>query len=225
MQELSAEERARLSPHHRRIDRARAGRARRTAAQGARDARTAGRDRSAARSFRHRSQLRTRIASDAAAHRHARQRAGALAGESYRRPPGDNFTAWRPNWFASARPAIACSPRRSPKSRDERADWRGIGGKGIFIKELEDALLAGTIDLAVHSMKDVPTEIPEGLGVSRDYAARRSARCLISRSGPQLERLPPGARVGTSSLRRQAQLRHTGRIWKWSTCAGTWTRG
>jgi hydroxymethylbilane synthase len=82
------------------------------------------------------------------------------------------------------------------------------GGKGIFVKELEDALLAGTIDLAVHSMKDVPTEVPEGL-VFPAITRREDARdCLISRSGRSLKGLPAGARIGTSSLRRQAQLRH-----------------
>lgn len=82
------------------------------------------------------------------------------------------------------------------------------GGKGIFIKELEDALLAGTIDLAVHSMKDVPTEIPDGL-VFPAITRREDPRdCLISRTGRSLKGLPAGARVGTSSLRRQAQLRH-----------------
>jgi hydroxymethylbilane synthase len=81
------------------------------------------------------------------------------------------------------------------------------GGKGIFIKELEDALLAGTIDLAVHSMKDVPTEIPDGL-VFPAITRREDPRdCLISRTGRSLKGLPAGARVGTSSLRRQAQLR------------------
>lgn len=82
------------------------------------------------------------------------------------------------------------------------------GEKGIFIKALEDALLARTIDLAVHSMKDVPTEIPDGL-VFPAITRREDPRdCLISRSGRSLKGLPPGARIGTSSLRRQAQLRH-----------------
>lgn len=82
------------------------------------------------------------------------------------------------------------------------------GAKGIFIKELEDALLAGTIDLAVHSMKDVPTEIPEGLTFPAVTRREDPRDCLISRSGRSLKGLPPGARIGTSSLRRQAQLRH-----------------
>ncbi|HEY6903125.1 MAG TPA: hydroxymethylbilane synthase, partial [Candidatus Acidoferrales bacterium] len=82
------------------------------------------------------------------------------------------------------------------------------GSKGIFIKELEEALLAGAIDLAVHSMKDVPTEIPDGLEFAA-IARREDPRdCLISREGATLKTLAPGARVGTSSLRRQAQLRH-----------------
>jgi hydroxymethylbilane synthase len=82
------------------------------------------------------------------------------------------------------------------------------GTKGIFIKELEEALIAGTADLAVHSMKDVPTENPAGL-VFPAITKREDVRdCLISRDGAKLKDLAPGARVGTSSLRRQAQLRH-----------------
>jgi hydroxymethylbilane synthase len=81
-------------------------------------------------------------------------------------------------------------------------------GKGIFIKELEDALLASTVDLAVHSMKDVPTEAPEGLTFPAVTRREDVRDCLISRAARKLEDLPPGARIGTSSLRRQAQLRH-----------------
>jgi len=82
-----------------------------------------------------------------------------------------------------------------------------MGTKGVFIKELEDALLAGEVDLAVHSMKDVPTETPRGL-VFPAITRREDVRdCLISHDGLTLEKLPAGARVGTSSLRRQAQIR------------------
>ncbi len=83
-----------------------------------------------------------------------------------------------------------------------------FGGKGIFIKELEDALLANTVDLAVHSMKDVPTEIPNGLAFPAITRREDPRDCLISRTGRSLKGLPSGARIGTSSLRRQAQLRH-----------------
>ncbi|HTX16664.1 MAG TPA: hydroxymethylbilane synthase [Candidatus Baltobacteraceae bacterium] len=82
------------------------------------------------------------------------------------------------------------------------------GGKGIFIKEIEDALLSGAVDLAVHSMKDVPTETPAGLAFAAITRREDPRDCLISRERLTLERLPQGARVGTSSLRRQAQLRH-----------------
>jgi hydroxymethylbilane synthase len=82
------------------------------------------------------------------------------------------------------------------------------GIKGIFIKELEDALLAGTVDLAVHSMKDVPTESPAGLEFAAITKRADPRDCLISRAGDALHALAEGARVGTSSLRRQAQLRH-----------------
>jgi hydroxymethylbilane synthase len=82
------------------------------------------------------------------------------------------------------------------------------GMKGIFIKELEDALLSGTVDLAVHSMKDVPTETPAGLAFPAITQREDPRDCLISRQGRTLKTLPFASRVGTSSLRRQAQLRH-----------------
>jgi hydroxymethylbilane synthase len=80
-----------------------------------------------------------------------------------------------------------------------------IGGKGIFIKELEDALLEETIDLAVHSVKDVPTDIPSRLMFPAVCRRDDVRDCLV---GSSLANLRHGARVGTSSLRRQAQLRH-----------------
>ncbi len=82
------------------------------------------------------------------------------------------------------------------------------GTKGVFIKELEEALLSGNADLAVHSMKDVPTENPVGL-IFPAITKREDVRdCLISHDSAKLKDLAYGARVGTSSLRRQAQLRH-----------------
>jgi hydroxymethylbilane synthase len=83
-----------------------------------------------------------------------------------------------------------------------------VGTKGMFLKELEDALLDGRIDLAVHSLKDVPTELPEGF-ILAAFLEREDVRdVLISRDGASLDALPRGARIGTSSLRRQSQLRH-----------------
>lgn len=83
-----------------------------------------------------------------------------------------------------------------------------IGGKGIFIKELEEALLEESIDLAVHSVKDIPTDIPSRLCFPAVCRRDDVRDCLISNSGTTLANLKQGARVGTSSLRRQAQLRH-----------------
>jgi hydroxymethylbilane synthase len=81
------------------------------------------------------------------------------------------------------------------------------GSKGLFIKEIEEALLAGEIDVAVHSLKDLPTVQPEGL-VLAAVPKREDARDVFIASNSQsLENLPPGARVATSSLRRQTQLR------------------
>ena len=82
-----------------------------------------------------------------------------------------------------------------------------IGGKGLFTREIEDALLAGGIDIAVHSMKDMPTEQPGGLGLTC-YLPREDVRdAFVSLSAGGLAELGEGAVVGTSSLRRQAQLR------------------
>ena len=83
-----------------------------------------------------------------------------------------------------------------------------VGGKGLFVKEIEDALLRNDADIAVHSLKDVPSDLPEGLEVTI-FPDREDPRdALISRAGLRLEELPEGARVGTSSLRRIAQLKN-----------------
>jgi hydroxymethylbilane synthase len=89
--------------------------------------------------------------------------------------------------------------------RMQQAPLTQIGGKGIFIKELEEALLEETIDLAVHSVKDVPTDIPSRLMFPAVCRRDDVRDCLV---GSTLANLRHGARVGTSSLRRQAQFRH-----------------
>ena len=81
-----------------------------------------------------------------------------------------------------------------------------IGGKGVFVKEIEDALLGNTIDLAVHSMKDVPTEIPEGLEFAAILEREDARDILASRDNKKIEQMPKGAKIGTGSLRRSAQL-------------------
>ncbi len=81
-----------------------------------------------------------------------------------------------------------------------------IGGKGVFVKDIEEALLNNKIDLAVHSLKDMPSVLPEGLIISAVTKRKHAADALVSRNNIQLEELKPGSRVGTGSLRRKAQL-------------------
>ncbi len=82
-----------------------------------------------------------------------------------------------------------------------------VGGKGLFVKELETAMLEGRADIAVHSMKDVPVEFPEGLGLHTICEREDPRDAFVSNSFTAIDELPQGAVVGTSSLRRQCQLR------------------
>jgi hydroxymethylbilane synthase len=81
-----------------------------------------------------------------------------------------------------------------------------VGGKGLFVKEIEDALLSGKVDLAVHSMKDVPTDLPDGLGIVCITKREDPRDAFLSVKYARFEDLPRGAKLGTSSLRRQTQL-------------------
>ena len=83
-----------------------------------------------------------------------------------------------------------------------------VGGKGLFVKEIEEAMLEGEIDIAVHSMKDVPTFFPDGLHLSCITKREDPRDALLTRNNVTFNNLPKGANVGTSSLRRQAQLMH-----------------
>ncbi len=127
---------------------------------------------------------------------------------------GSRLAVWQAEWVQArlreSAPDVAVTLRRIKTSGDNILDvpLATIGGKGLFVKEIEDALLRGEIDLAVHSMKDVPTVLPEGLEILCVPAREDPRDALISREAKPLDRLPQGARVGTSSLRRQAQLLH-----------------
>ena len=83
-----------------------------------------------------------------------------------------------------------------------------IGGKGLFVKEIEDALLRNEIDIAVHSMKDVPVELPDGLEIGVTSEREDPRDVLVSKDKTKIEDMPQGARIGTGSLRRGFQLRN-----------------
>jgi hydroxymethylbilane synthase len=95
---------------------------------------------------------------------------------------------------------------RTEGDRDTRTSLAELGGRGVFVKELEEALLMGEIDIAVHSLKDVPPELPLGLVIAAVPGRADPRDALVSRDGASLAALPPGARVGTGSARRAAQL-------------------
>ena len=124
---------------------------------------------------------------------------------------GSALALWQARSIAQAlREATGVDPEiviiKTSGDKFQQTSFSQIGTKGIFIKELEDALLDERIDLAVHSMKDVPTEMPEGLTIAAIGKREDVRDALLSSSGAKLASLPQGARVGTSSLRRQSQL-------------------
>ena len=118
---------------------------------------------------------------------------------------------WQANFIKEKLEALGCKvelvPITTTGDKILDAPLAKIGGKGLFVKEIENALLAGEIDLAVHSLKDVPMIIPEGLTLSAITEREEPYDVLISRNGKKLEELPSGAVVGTSSLRRQVQIK------------------
>jgi hydroxymethylbilane synthase len=139
---------------------------------------------------------------------------------------GSKLALWQANWVKDAletrHSALTCELVIIKTKGDKILDvpLAKVGGKGLFVKEIEEALLDGRIDLAVHSMKDMPAEIPPGLCIGAvpereqpQDALVTSGRSIgrgrsISRGDNGLTSLPQGARVGTSSLRRSAQLLH-----------------
>jgi hydroxymethylbilane synthase len=127
---------------------------------------------------------------------------------------GSRLAIWQAEWIAARireiAPNVSVSLHRIKTSGDKILDvpLASIGGKGLFVKEIEEALLAGEIDLAVHSMKDVPTILPQGLEILCVPPREDPRDALLSPAGRTLKDLAPEARIGTSSLRRQAQLLH-----------------
>lgn len=121
---------------------------------------------------------------------------------------GSQLALWQARWVQSALAALGRESRieiiKTTGDQVQHLPLPDAGTKGLFTKEIEEALLAGTIDLAVHSLKDLPTELPEGLVIAATPEREDPRDALV---GKKLSDLPAGARVGTSSLRRSAQLR------------------
>jgi hydroxymethylbilane synthase len=117
-------------------------------------------------------------------------------------------TTWVRERIAQQHPALHIEVVRIKTTGDNITDvpLAQVGGKGLFVKEIEEALLRGEIDLAVHSMKDVPSELPSGLHLGAVTEREDPRDALVSREGRGLRELPAEARIGTASLRRGAQL-------------------
>ncbi|MGH9662595.1 MAG: hydroxymethylbilane synthase, partial [Bryobacteraceae bacterium] len=122
---------------------------------------------------------------------------------------GSALALWQARWVEARLTALGHSCRieivHTTGDRVQSVPLAAVGVKGLFTKELEDGLRDGSLDLAVHSLKDLPTELPEGLCLAA-VPEREDARDAVV--GRRLADLAAGARVGTSSLRRSAQLRH-----------------
>jgi hydroxymethylbilane synthase len=121
---------------------------------------------------------------------------------------GSQLALWQARWVAArlAEAGVECRIEivKTTGDRITGVPLAQVGTKGLFTKEIEEALLEGSADLAVHSLKDLPTELPQGL-VLAAVPEREDARDALV--GKRLDELKPGAKVGTSSLRRAAQLR------------------
>ena len=103
---------------------------------------------------------------------------------------------------------VTIQPIKAQADRNPELPLVAMGGEGVFVKELETALDEHRIDFAVHSMKDLPLAIPASLRIAAVLERDEPRDALVSRSGQALDELPAGSRIGTSSLRRQSQLRH-----------------
>ncbi|HEY6656770.1 MAG TPA: hydroxymethylbilane synthase [Methyloceanibacter sp.] len=103
--------------------------------------------------------------------------------------------------------AVALEPITTSGDRIRDKPLRDFGGKGLFTKEIDEAVLGNKVDLAVHSMKDLPTELPPGISIAALLPRGDVRDAFISARGESLAALPPGAVVGSSSLRRRAQVK------------------
>ncbi len=125
---------------------------------------------------------------------------------------GSQLALWQANWVKGELERhgyrVEIEIIRTTGDRITDVPLAKVGIKGLFTKEIEEALLEGRAQLAVHSLKDLPTQLPSGLTLAAVPRREDPRDVLVSRDGKSLAELPRGARVGTSSLRRSAQLRH-----------------
>ncbi len=125
-----------------------------------------------------------------------------------------SLALWQAQWVKDRLeqhwPALSVElvPIKTSGDKLQNISLARIGGKGLFVKEIEEALLAGRVDLAVHSVKDIPAALPPGLTLSVIPQREDPRDVLITPNGETLDELPEGTRVGTSSLRRQALVLH-----------------
>ncbi len=126
---------------------------------------------------------------------------------------GSDLALVQANWVSDRLKSLCTDlsvevvPIRTRGDRMQDISLVEIGGKGVFVKEIEEALLRGDIDIAVHSMKDVPVDLPDGLTIGAIPEREDPRDVLISREGRKMEGLPKGARIGTGSLRRGMQIK------------------
>lgn len=124
---------------------------------------------------------------------------------------GSQLALWQAEHISAALRAagheVSIEIIRTTGDRLQSIAFAQVGSKGMFTKEIEEALTAGSIDLAVHSLKDLPTELPHGFAIAATPPRVDPRDALVSVDYHRFSDLPPGSRVGTSSLRRQAQLR------------------
>lgn len=123
---------------------------------------------------------------------------------------GSQLALWQAHWIKTrleeSGHQIEIKVIKTSGDKLSTASLAQSGMKGLFVKEIEEALLEGSVDLAVHSLKDLPLDQPEGLSIAAVPSREDARDALISRGGRNFMNLPPSSRIGTSSLRRRSQL-------------------
>jgi len=143
---------------------------------------------------------------------------------------GSKLALWQSNWVADRlrelHPDLTIEVKIISTQGDRIQDrpLQNVGDEGLFVRELEEALLRKEVDFAVHSLKDLPHQQPEGLVVPIIPDRVDARDVLLSRDGKKLEELPEGAKIGTSSTRRAWQLLVYPLICKFCLCVAMWIR-